>query len=325
MAKRRKKPAPRSIPWVPPAAPAVPPPAAPVDPERRRVLTGLRDLARDVSGSLRYHPDRQVRRAMALLVAASVAAAVACDTQEQVPPIEPAAIQRPAQMGNLGFPSTPGNYELRKDSIQVDTGGNYYLYWIDPAKPGEAVFARGSDVRLVEDDKTFLEIGSDLRPVLHNFTEDRIAMVDPSSTQPVASATPGSTVSNSGGFYPSMGFWYPFFVPGGGRTVIIENDRGFSEADRTARRSPAYYTPPSADVDPGGTVSGGNRTATMPKTAPSFTLGAGARGVSGQSGGTGSGSAATSKSGSGVSTPRSSGFFGGTGSGSAASGKGAVA
>ena len=102
------------------------------------------------------------------------------------------------------------------------------------------------------------------------------------------------------------------------------NGEGPTTNGSAARRSPAYYTPPSADVDPGGTVSGGNRTATMPKTAPSFTLGAGARGVSGQSGGTGSGSAATSKSGSGVSTPRSSGFFGGTGSGSAASGKGAV-
>lgn len=324
MAKRRKQPAPRSIPWVPPAVPAVVPLPA-VDPERKRVLSGLRDLARDVSGSLRYHPDRQVRRALALLVAASVAAAVACDTSEPVPPIDPISIERPAQMGNLGFPGTPGTYELRKDSVQVDTGGNYYLYWLDPARSGDAIFARGSDMRLVEDDKSFLEVGSDLRPVLHLHTEEKISMVDPSTTQPVASATPGTSVQSGGGFYPGLGLWYPFFIPGGmGRTVIVDNDRGV-EADRTARRSPAYYSPPSGDVDPGGTVSGGNRTTTMPKSSPGFTLGAGARGVSGQSGGTGSGAAATSKGGTGVGTPRSSGFSGGTGAGSAASGKGAAA
>ncbi|MCX6022416.1 MAG: hypothetical protein NTZ05_11940 [Chloroflexi bacterium] len=344
MAKRRRNAQhPTILPWTPAAPPA---PPASVEPQRARVLTGLRDLAQEAAASLRRHPDQRTRRALARLVAASVAAAAACDFQEAPPQQEPIQVVRPAQIANLGFPMKPGNYEVLKDSVQADTGGNYYLYWRDPAQPNNPPqLARGGDMRLMEAERTELEVGLDGRPVLHLKNDEQVALVDPVRTEPQPAPTAGvaaASASNSGGYFPASAYWLPFLLSGAGnsRPIIIETDRGGREADRTALRTPAYYSPPAGDVDPGGRVVGATRSATVPKTSPSFTLGAAGRAVAGQSGGTGAGSAAGGKggsgglgslfgggsssgssSGSGVTAPKSSGFSGGTGAGSAAGGK----
>ncbi|MBI4497889.1 MAG: hypothetical protein HY689_08335 [Chloroflexi bacterium] len=288
------------------------PAAPPVPPGQAHLARQLHALADAASGYLRYHPDRTVRRAVALLAAATLAASTACGPAAETIDPQPAYVQRAAPQANAGFPPRSGDYEVRPGSLQMDTGGTYYIWWYVTGPGGAVNLARGSNVKLVEDDRTFLRMEADGQPVLHLKTEEPIGLVAPGEASlPQATPTPGASQSVAGGLgYHSV--WYPFWLSGG-NTVIIERDR---PVDRATTRTPGYYAPPSGDIDPGGQVRGGTRTATTPSGPPPFQLKTTA--VSGRAGGTGAGTAATGKSGgstSRIGAPRSGGFSSGKGSG----------
>ena len=239
---------------------------------------------------------------MALLAAATLAASAACGPASDAAFDENAivAVEKAMPQANAGFPTAAGNYELRPKSLQMDTGGTYYFWWYTSGSGGAINLARGSNVQLVEDDRTFLQVESGNSQVLHIKSDEPLALVAPGEAGMAQTAAPvaGQQV---GGYGMGPALWYPFFLMGG--------TGGFS-------RTPGYYAPPSGDVQPGGQVQGSTRSVAAPTSAPSFTLKTTA--VSGRAGGTGSGSAATSKS--GVAAPRASGFSAGTGSSAGSAG-----
>lgn len=317
---RRTRRQPRSKLW-PLEAILAPAPQPPASPLQARLMQRLHALADAVSGYLRYHPDRTVRRSVALLAAAALAASTACGSAtDTLEPAVVATVARAAPQANAGFPTAPGEYQLRPASLQMDTGGTYYLWWYTSGSGGALNLARGSNVKLVEDDRTFLQVQAGAPPILHLKTEEPVALVAATSAgQPQTAPTSGANEQRSGGAgFMSPWMWYPFFLTGGGtNTVIVERDR---PVDRATTRTPGYYAPPSTDIEPGGQVRGGTRSASAPSSAPSFQLKTTT--VSGRAGGTGSGTAATAKSGDSatrVGAPRNSGFSSGTGSGSSGS------
>ena len=169
---RRTKPA--KLTALPPAA--VTPPS-PVSPAQARVARQLHELAESASGYLRDHPDRSVRRTIALLAAATLAASVACGPSTDGVHVDNAEVQPAVRQANAGFPTTPGDYELRSGSIQTDNVGNYYLFWYTSGKGGALNLARGHDVKLVEEDRSFLHIESGQPPVLHLKADEPIQLV----------------------------------------------------------------------------------------------------------------------------------------------------
>ena len=108
---------------------------------------------------------------------------------------------------------------------------------------------------------------------------------------------------DSGGNFTSS--WLPFAV-------------GTMIGRQTANNQPSYRYPPTDTIGRGDTLRG-STTSTRPQTGAIGGTKSVGDAISGQSGGTGSGSAATSKSSSGI-----SGQAGGTGSGSAATSKSGI-
>lgn len=209
---------------------------------------------------------------------------------------------------NRGLPSAAGQYGVQPHSINFD-GKQYSFFWTAP--DGSLREARAQDVKLVQDERTFLEIGQDA-PVLHLAADEPIA------------------VRHSGGGYASS--WFPFIVPipmGGGPVVY---------GPSPSSTSPAYRYPPTDKFGQGDTLRGSETTSrpappdySKVQPAPGAVSGQnsgtgdgtaatnrGTGALSGQSGGTGSGSAATDRAGSAT-----SGQAGGVGTGSAATDKAA--
>ncbi len=181
---------------------------------------------------------------------------------------------------NSGLPTVAGEYQIQADSITYD-GSQYQFAWID--RDGSVKWAKGDDVQLVEDARTYLEI-RDGKPIVHLTADTPVKVL----------------AHDSGGNYTSS--WLPFAV-------------GTMIGRQTANNQPAYRYPPTDTIGRGDTITG-STTSTRPRTGAIGSTKSGGSAVSGQSGGSGSGSAATSKSSSGI-----SGQAGGTGSGSAATSK----
>jgi hypothetical protein len=237
---------------------------------RERVLRDLLDLAYDVSARLRHHRDRVVRVSAALLLAASLAACSGAPAQSPPQPVvtQTAPLAREVR---TGLPTSPGRYTMVKDSLFRDSQGVYQFGWI--AQDGASGTARISSLKLAQAEKEELEVPESGDPTLSIAKETPIRIIESSTA-----AAPAQNQGGGGGgimFLPA--FWYPF---GGGFFG-----------------GPGYYDPPRT-VASGSTVEGGTRT-TTPKPLTERSIGLD-RAVSGRAGGTGAGTAATSKSGATV-------------------------
>ena len=197
--------------------------------------------------------------------------------------------------GNRGFPKEAGQYEIGKGTLAFD-GQDYELTWLDAA--GSSHQAKGRDVRMQKNDRTFLEIGGG-SPVIH-LKEDEGVVV---------------RGRDRDGMFESP--WFPFFLgyvlggAGGSPTTYYPGD--------SRHGGPGYHYPPSGTFGRGDQLNGSIQrskaeTPDYGKVQPA------PYSVSGQSSGTGGGSAATNKA-----TSPSGGQSGGTGGGTAASGKGGFA
>ena len=279
----------------------------------------LWELAQDASRYLRAHASPAVRLATALLLAASLAAcnSSASDTtvmQEQtVAPLE--------QEVASGLPRGPGTYEVSSGSVFRDQRGVYQFEWLDPGAASSSTghVAHVSRLRLQRDERLALEVQDGEDPVLHLPENENVGLIPEA---PVGQAQPGPQ------YYPPVySFWSPLTM-------------GLLLGSR-----PAYYDPPSTvivqnapgQVDPRTPVTGSSSsgaragTSTISRVAggrvsetarpPAQRVTGVQTAVSGRAGGTGAGSAVSSRNASGgtsgssgVTAPRSGGFSGGTGS-----------
>lgn len=265
------------------------------DAERRERLL---DLAYDISSRLRHHADPAVRVSAALLLAASLAS---CGGDSADDPTsgdgtslaEPVAEPLTEEVRS-GLPMAPGRYPLVENSLRRDEQGVYHFGWREPgATEGPGIPASASLARLAEASQEALEVPVAGDPILHLRHNSQIALA--SAANPL---TP--TTSRVGGVSPGFVYWRPLWVGSG-------------------ISGPAYYDPPRV-VASSGMVDGA-RTSTTPPAPAQRTYGL-AHAVSGRAGGTGSGTAASSRSGgdassggrSGIAGPNSSSFSGGAAS-----------
>lgn len=288
-------------------------PTAPPDPPGR-MLERLLDLAQDASSYLRHHRDGAVRTAAALLLAASLAACKGSPvgTADQQDTIEPLSAEV-----RSGLPTGPGRYALDPASLRRDSQGIYYFAWSQPG--GAWQQASASLLQLVQDQADELEVPAGGDPILHLREDTPVALAD----APVAVATPvpGSSDSGPSTYTP----WYPFYGVGSSSTPSYRNPPGTTDSSNVARGSDSSSTPPPPPARTSGlphAVSGQGK-GTGSGTAATGKSGASASSSSGQSGGTGGGDAASSKgsssSGGGIGSARSGGFSGGGGSGGGSS------
>ncbi|MBI3977093.1 MAG: hypothetical protein HY331_02800 [Chloroflexi bacterium] len=265
---------------------------------RLAALEKLRALAERAAGYLRRSALPAVRLSAALLLAASLAA---CDRAEDVAEeVPPAQVQPLTQEVATGLPDRPGRYAVQADSVFRDQRGVYQFAWLEPGAGGSQAprGAYASRLRLAQGDRPELEVPDQGDPVLYLPPSQPVRLVEAGVAGASPTPAPGSSTTYVAPHYPYWAMWYPFPVGG----------TGYSR--------PTYYDPPSRTVEPGQRVDGGVAS-TTPK--PFGDRVAGIRtAVSGQAGGTGSGSAVTNKSGaggkSGVTAPKSGGFSSGRGS-----------
>jgi len=224
------------------------------------VLEQLLDLAYDVSSYLRQQSKPVIRISAALLLAASLAA---CSGQEPRADATPSALQQEVR---TGLPTRAGYYPIVADSIARDARGVYHFSWLEPGTTGAGTPASVSLAKLNKSDKNQLQIVENGDPVLHLREDAPIAMA--------------STVSNPSrtNYYGGGGYvhWYPFPIGG-------------------SYYGSGYYDPPMRTIPSSGTVSGAN-VSSQPQAPAARSYGVSSA-VSGRAGGTGSGTAASSKSG----------------------------
>jgi hypothetical protein len=225
----------------------------------------LLDLAQDVRSYLRQNAKRAVRVSAALLIAASLAA---CGPS--APNQIGTSVQPLAQEIRQGLPTQPGRYAIVPNTLGRDAQGVYHFAWRRPGDPaGASTLASASLLRLAQSATTELEIPAQGDPILYLPSDAAVPLVDS------AAALAGGN-AYSGGYYP---IWHPFY--GGYRGI-------------------GYYDPPTRAVSTSGTVDGAT-VSSSPAPAAQRVVGL-SRAVSGKAGGTGSGVAATNKSGATVST-----------------------
>jgi hypothetical protein len=196
--------------------------------------------------------------------------------------------------GNSGFPKAPGQYTIQPNSLSYD-GQKYALLWADAA--GGLHKAEGKDVRMQRDERTFLEIGND-SPIIHLKEDEAVVVRGQDRDGPFDS------------------FWFPFFLGtalgrGGGPVIVNQPYPGDG-----APRGPGYQYPPTDTFGRGDSMHGSVQRS-KPEAPDYSKVQPAPYAVSGQSSGTGGGSAATNKS-----VGPSAGQSGGTGTGSAAGNKG---
>ncbi len=202
--------------------------------------------------------------------------------------------------GGRGLPSGAGEYPVQGVSFD---GKQYSFLWA--GADGALQRAQTDDLKLVQDERSFLEVGNGA-PVLHLKADEPVAVRG----------------RDNGGAFSSM--WFPFFMG----YALGGMGSGWS--------TPSYRYPPTDNFGRGDTLHGNEATSRPAppdyrkvQPAPNAVSGqnSGTGGgvaatnrdpaaVSGQSGGVGAGSAATDKG-----SATSGGQSGGTGAGSAASGK----
>ena len=279
----------------------------PATAKQQRQLRALRQLAEDASRYLRRHASAPVRLAAALLLAASLAACSASATDTNM--VETRAVAPLSQEVMSGLPRGPGTYPVVHESVFRDQRGVYQLEWLDPGSTdANGHVAHVSRLRLIRDDTLALEMpagGGD--PVLHLPEDENVGLIEQAQ---VAAVQAGPT------YYPSpYSYWHPF---GYGPSVILLG-------------RPAYYDPPRTivvDRTPAGT---GGSTASRPMTVdggsfsetakpPSARVTGVTSAVSGRAGGTGSGSAVTSRNITSGASSTSSGPRAGTSGSSGTSG-----
>ena len=199
-----------------------------------------------------------------------------------------------------GLPAAPGEYEIKPKSLVYD-GQDYQFYWTD--KDGQLRRATADNVKMVEDQRTFLEMQGK-EPIVHLATEEPVTVVGE---------------DRQGGF---SSFWFPFFLGqtmgsmGRDRTVVI--NQPVPGTSGTPSNKPTYHYPPTDSFGRDDSLHG---SVTSPKpTTPNYgKIPPAPYSVSGQSGGTGGGTATAGKS------VQASGQTGSTGTGTAASSKGGFA
>lgn len=288
-----------------------------------RVDRELWALAQDVSRYLRRHVSPAVRLATALLLAASLAA---CNASASDPTMVQSRQVAPlAQEVSTGLPRGPGTYEVVPGSVFRDQRGVYQFEWLDPGQSaGPGHVAHVSRLRLVREDPLALEMRAGEDPVLHLTEGEDVGLIQQAQ---VGAVQPGTA------YYPhAYSYWHPF-SPG-----LVYYPR------------PAYYDPPRVVVVPDATTATSGGGTTVDRAAQRVTGGTASEtarppaqrvtgiqsAVSGRAGGTGAGSAVTSRnaasgaaagagsasaarSGGSVSAPRSGGFSsGGSSSGGSA-------
>jgi hypothetical protein len=191
---------------------------------------------------------------------------------------------------NHDFPRAAGEYPLQTHTVAFD-GREYSFAWIAPDTSIHQ--AKGPDVQLVQDERSYLSVGQGT-PVLHLTPDEPIAV---------------RGKDRDGAFTSS---WFPFFL-------------GYALASSgplmggPAPTQPGYRYPPTDTFSRGDTLHGAESTtrAAPPdyskvKPAPNA--------VSGQNAGTGAGAAASNRD----TNAAVSGQSGGAGSGAAASDKGSA-
>jgi hypothetical protein len=287
-----------------------------------RLQLQLFDLAQDASRYLRRHLSPAVRIAAALLLAASLAACNASATDTSM--VETRTVAPLTQEVATGLPRGPGTYEVVIGTVFRDQRGVYQFEWLPPGQtstPGQV--AHVSRLRLLRGERLAVEIVNNSDPVLHLPENEDIGLIQ--ETQVGATQTTGTQR------HQPYSYWNPFLTG-----YLIGMSR------------PAYYDPPRTVVvtqPPGADMTSGPRPRVSEGTSvsetpkpPSQRVTGLQTAVSGRAGGTGAGSAVTSRnlgSGSaqnatspssssrsgGVTAPRSGGFSSGAGAsgGSAAS------
>ncbi len=229
-------------------------------------MESLLDLAYDASSYLRQSKQPAARVSAALLVAASLAACGPSPSSAVPPPTN--VVQPLAQEVRAGLPVRPGRYPITAGTLNRDYQGVYRFAWRDPSDPTNTPHqASVSLLRLLQ------STGGDELEVLAQ--GDPILYLDQNSSIPIVD-TPNYLRSAYSNPYP---VWYPF---SSGR---------YSD--------PRYYDLPSQTVPDSGTIRGA-KVSTVPP-APAARVVGPAHAVSGRAGGTGSGVAASAKSGAGVS------------------------
>ncbi|MGH2458464.1 MAG: hypothetical protein ACRDIY_06305 [Chloroflexota bacterium] len=225
------------------------------------------DLAYDASSYLRRSARPGVRVAAALLLAGSLAAC-----SPSAGPGGSSIVSPLSQEVRRGLPTAPGRYALVNGTLGRDAQGVYDFAWRRSTDPSSVQnFASVSRLRLSQAPTDALEIPTSGDPILDLSPNTAIPMVQSNEYQ------------QTGGYYGSHSYWYPWY--GGGYHGL------------------GYYDPPARNYS-GGTING----STVSQSPPSFaerTVGL-SHAVSGRAGGTGSGTAATSKSGAGFATSSSS-------------------
>lgn len=282
--------------------------------KRARALLELSALAQDVAAHLRRHTAPTVRVSAALLLTASLAAcATGSPTQTASESNLGEAVAPLAGDVAGGLPQAAGTYPVQADSIFRDQKGIYEFTWLDSQQQPHNAYS--SKLRLAEGDTAQLEVPSGNEdPVLRLPKDSGIRVIEESQE----ARSPSTTyVQHS---YPWTSTWLPFAA-------------GALIGRATAPGVPAYYNPPLGNYSTGQRIEGG-RVSTQPAPPSERVIGL-RSGVSGQSGGTGSGSAVSSKLGTGTTAGNTtgqtgvapstgsgtSGQAGGQGSGSAVTGK----
>jgi hypothetical protein len=276
----------------------------------------LTALAEDAAAHLRRHASPAVRVSAVLLLTASLAAA--CAPGAPAPPTSgdgagSDTVSPLQQDVSGGLPTQAGRYDVVKDTIVRDRKGIYEFDWLDEQQQPHNAYA--SRLRLAQEEdgsKPEVEIPTDnADPILHVPSDVPIRIVEDSQAAQTGSS--GGHVQHS---YPYSSSWLPFAAG----------------AVLGRLSAPSYYNPPPGNYDAGTRITGGTSSTTPP---PPESRVVGLRSaVSGQSGGSGSGSAVTGKVGAptggsgqtGAPAPATgpgtgSGQAGGSGSGSAVTGK----
>lgn len=284
------------------------------DPYARARLR-LLDLAEDASLYLRRSAEPSVRVAAALLLAASLAACSAGSSSSS-PSIDVPAIPPLNQEVREGLPMIPGTYPVSPSSVTRDAQGVYGLSWRNPTGAATWSQGRSSLMKLAQGTEDTLEVPQSGDPILRLKPDTPIAL--PDDPNPVGGLTPTPRTSTSSSSTASGNrsiAWYPFSTVGSSTTASTGTGSTGS-TDSVAATTPAYRNPPAAD--PGqGTVRGSSSSLAAPTTSARTWTSPSRAAATGQAGGPGPGTAASSRSGtlsgpaSGAARPGASSFSGG--------------
>jgi hypothetical protein len=278
----------------------------------------LLDLAEDASLYLRRSAEPSVRVAAALLLATSLAACSSPGSSSSAASVAP-AVAPLAQEAKEGLPTAPGTYPVSASSLTRDPQGVYGLSWRNPTGAATWNQGRSSLMKLAQGTDDTLEVPASGDPILRLKPDTPINLPDdpdpvgPTPTPRTSSSSTSSSSSSSGNRNIA---WYPFITSGTGTTTAPAST---GTADSVPATTPAYRNPPAAE--PGqGSVRGASSSLSAPTSSARTWTSPSRAAATGQAGGPGRGTAATSRAGvaQGASRPGSSIFSGGK-SGSSAS------